>query len=116
MHELKMMNNVFMDDLSDDKMEKIAKFLASTNQASREKIMQEVELAGKKEAEKTRNASIGRKLRSPRVTVTRRGVLSPGSSNSLTTKILQARDPVDRERLILTRVNQLMCEPHQPIE
>ena len=75
-----------------------------------------MELAGKKEAEKVRNASIGRKLRSPRVTVTNRAVLSAGSSNSLTTKILQSRNPVDRERLILTRVNQLMGAPHCPIE
>ena len=32
LHELKMMNNVFMDDLSEAKMEKLAKFLASTNE------------------------------------------------------------------------------------
>ena len=116
LHELKMMNNVFMDDLSEEKMMKLAKFLASTNQESRERIMQEMEAAGKKEAEKVRNASIGRKLRSPRVTVTKRGALSAGSSISLTNKILAAKDPVDRERLILTRVSQLMGAPHCPIE
>ena len=111
-----MMNNIFMDDLSDTNLAKLAKFLAMTNSASRERIIQEIELASMKEADARRNASRGSKLKSPRITVSKRSVITRGSEHSITSKIMNSRDPIDRERLILTRVNQLMGEPKCPIK
>ena len=72
------MNDIFVDDITDDKIAKLAKYLAMTDTASREKLIRDMEQNTLKEDKK------GKMMTNPRTAILKKFQIGSPSELSIT--------------------------------